>query len=159
MDYVKNIKLDSLVLVLNQDFNPINIANAKKAIKLLVKKKAEFISEKVIRLVQYIFIPVNRLRNTKPTRRAIHERDGYKCVYCGSTRQLTIDHLIPSSRGGDNSWKNLVSCCSQCNTKKGNRTPEEAKMKMRVTPYQPMNKIHFGVKNSKEPEWMQYVYT
>ena len=159
MEPYKKIKLNSSVLVLNQDFNPINIANAKKAIKLLVKKKAEFISEKVIRLLNFIYLPITRIRNTKPSRKSIHARDGYKCVYCGSTRQLTVDHILPKSRGGENTYSNLVSACNSCNTKKGDRTPQEAGMQLRKIPDEPFNKVHFGIKSSKEQEWMEYVYS
>lgn len=159
MDSLTKIKLNSSVLVLNADYNPINIANAKKAIKLLLKRKAEFITEKVIRLINYIYLPVSRIRNNKPSRRAIHTRDGNKCVYCGSTRELTVDHIIPSSRGGQNSWENLVCACIKCNTKKGSRTPEEAGLVMMKSPNQPFNRIHFNIENSNESEWKQYVYT
>lgn len=158
MEPFRKIKLNSSVLVLNQDFNPINIADAKKAIKLLLKKKAELITEKVIRLVQYIYLPVSRIRNTKPSRKSIHMRDGNKCVYCGSTRNLTIDHIIPTSRGGSNSWSNMVCCCNSCNTRKGNKTPEEVGMKLRKIPDEPFNKVHFGIQSSNDSEWMQYVY-
>jgi 5-methylcytosine-specific restriction endonuclease McrA len=56
-------------------------------------------------------------------------------VYCGSVKQLTLDHVIPKSRGGKNTWNNLVTCCFTCNLKKGNKTPDEAKMVMRTQPY------------------------
>ena len=158
MEPFRKIKLNSSVLVLNQDFNPINIADAKKAIKLLLKKKAEFITEKVIRLVQYIYLPISRIRNTKPSRKLIHVRDGNKCVYCKSEENLTVDHIIPSSRGGKNIWSNLVTACSRCNIRKGNRTPEEANMLLLKTPTEPFNKITFSIETSKEPEWMTYVY-
>jgi 5-methylcytosine-specific restriction endonuclease McrA len=59
------------------------------------------------------------------------------CVYCDSKKNLTIDHVLPRSRGGQNNWENLVTCCTKCNGKKGNRTPEEADMKMRQTPFKP----------------------
>ena len=159
MEPFRKIKLNSSVLVLNQDFNPINIADAKKAIKLLLKKKAEFITEKVIRLVQYIYLPISRIRNTKPSRKSIHVRDGNKCVYCGSTKNLTIDHIIPTSRGGKNTWANMVCCCNSCNTRKGNRTPTEASMKLHKIPDEPFNKVHFGIQSSNDTEWMQYVYS
>lgn len=159
MEHYKKIKLNSSVLVLNQDFNPINIANARKAIKLLIKRKAEFISEKVIRLLNFIYLPISRIRNSKPSRKSIHSRDGNKCVYCGATRNLTIDHIIPTSRGGGNEWTNLVCCCISCNTKKGNRTPEEANMKLLRKPTVPFNKIIFSVEVSKDDEWKQYVYS
>lgn len=159
MELYRKIKLNSSVLVLNQDFNPINIANAKKAIKLLVKRKAELISEKVIRLLNFIYLPISRLKHTRPSRKSIHIRDGYKCVYCGSTRNLTIDHIIPTSRGGTSTWSNMVSCCSSCNTFKGNLTPKEANMKMKKIPNEPFNKVYFGIQTSKESEWLKYVYS
>jgi hypothetical protein len=158
MEPYNKIKINSSVLVLNSDFNPINIANAKKAIKLLIKRKAEFITEKVIRLINYIYLPISKIRNTKPSRKSIHTRDGNKCVYCGSTRELTIDHVLPTSRGGQNTWENLVCACVKCNTKKGNRTPEEAGMKLKKFPNQPFNKVHFSIETSNVSEWMNYVY-
>jgi hypothetical protein len=158
MENIKSIKLSKSVLVLNSDYNPINIANAKKAFKLLVKRKAEFINEKVIRLLHFIYLPVSRIRNTRPSRRSIHTRDGHKCVYCGSTRDLTIDHVIPASRGGKNSWENLVCACIKCNTLKGARTPEEANMKFKRIAPAPFNKVTFRVETSNVSEWMEYVY-
>lgn len=159
MESFRKIKLNSSVLVLNLDFNPINIANAKKAIKLLIKNKAELISEKVIRLLNFIYLPISRIRNTKPSRRAIHQRDRNRCGYCGSTRNLTIDHIIPTSRGGENSWCNMICSCMKCNTHKGNRTPEEAGLKIKRPPSTPFNKISFGIETSDEIEWKRYVYT
>lgn len=159
MDNFRKIKLNQSVLVLNSDFNPINIANAKKAIKLLLKRKAEFISEKVIRLLNFIYLPISRIRNTKPSRKSIHTRDGNKCVYCGSTRQITIDHIIPASRGGKHTWDNLVCACVKCNAKKGARTPEEANMKIDKLPSTPFNQVVFKVEASNDSEWMEYVYT
>lgn len=160
MEHLKKIKLSNSVLVLNSDFNPINIANAKKAIKLLVKQKAEYISERVIRLVNYIYLPVSRLMNTRPSRRSIHMRDGYKCSYCGSTRSLTIDHVIPSSRGGLNTWENMTTACCTCNLKKGNKTPEEAGMYLNRSKLKvPFNRVLFSVEVSKNEEWLQYSYS
>lgn len=159
MESFRKLKLNQSVLVLNADYNPINIANAKKAIKLILKRKAELITEKVIRLVNYIYLPISRIRNTKPSRRAIHTRDGNKCAYCNSKENLTIDHIIPSSRGGKNIWENLCCCCLVCNTKKGNRTPREANMHLLRKPTEPFNKITFSIEASKETEWMEYVYS
>lgn len=72
-----------------------------------------------------------------PTRNGVFRREGYSCIYCGDRSNLTIDHVIPSSRGGDNSWTNLVACCFKCNNRKGNRTPEEANMRLRKQPLPP----------------------
>jgi 5-methylcytosine-specific restriction endonuclease McrA len=70
-------------------------------------------------------------------RQRIFKRDQNECVYCGSKKDLTIDHVQPRSRGGKNTWTNLVTCCSKCNIKKGNKTPEEAKMTLRRKPFEP----------------------
>ncbi len=67
----------------------------------------------------------------------IYRRDNYQCVYCGSKKNLTLDHVIPKSRGGLNNWENLATSCAGCNTKKADRTPEEAKMSMSHKPYIP----------------------
>ena len=75
MEPFRKINLNQSVLVLNSDYNPINIADAKKAIKLLIKRKAEFVTEKVIRLINYIYLPISKIRNTKPSRKSIHLRD------------------------------------------------------------------------------------
>lgn len=159
MENFRQIKLNSSVLVLNSDFNPINIANAKKAIKLLLKNKAEFISEKVIRLINFIYIPMSRLVNTRPSRKSIHVRDGHKCVYCGQKENLTIDHIMPTSRGGKNTWCNMVTACVHCNTTKSNRTPEEAGMYLNRSRLKaPFNKVTFTIETTKDNEWQQYVY-
>ena len=137
------------VLVLNSDYTPLNITSIRRGFVLVDKGKAEiiksdenpiyagynaFIRPIIIRLFNYI--KFNR-RSTKVNRTRIYKRDNYECVYCGSQKQLTLDHVIPKSRGGRNEWTNLVTCCHKCNLHKANRTPEEAKMKMRQTPFIP----------------------
>ena len=77
------------------------------------------------------------MKNLKINRNRVFKRDNYECVYCGSKKSLTIDHVIPKSKGGDNSWNNLVTCCSPCNRIKGDKTPEQAGMKMIKRPYEP----------------------
>jgi hypothetical protein len=139
----------STVLVLNYDYTPLNITSTRRGFILVDKGKAEIIKSDdepiiggynnytrplIIRLLSYIkfharLIRVNRAR--------IYKRDNHQCVYCDSKKQLTLDHVIPKSRGGGNEWTNLVTCCFNCNLKKGNRTPEEAKMTMRVKPFVP----------------------
>lgn len=73
-------------------------------------------------------------------------RDRYLCVYCKSNRDLTIDHVIPASRGGKNSFENCVTACRTCNNKKGNRTPREAKMFLKKQPYAPTISEFFRIK-------------
>lgn len=158
MDY-QQIKLNSSILVLNSDYNPINICNARRAIVLLLKRKAHMITEKVIRLVEFIKLPYQRLMANQPTRTLIYKRDEYSCAYCNAKEDLTLDHIVPSSRGGDNSWENLVTCCQSCNLKKGNRTPKEANMFLRITPKVPYNKIHLTIKTSNVSDWKEFIYS
>jgi 5-methylcytosine-specific restriction endonuclease McrA len=152
------IKPESSVLVLNATYEPINITSWKRAIILLVKEKATIISEKVIRLIDYVRVPVSKIMEAKPSRAMIYKRDGHKCQYCGSTRGLTIDHVIPKSRGGGDTWQNLVVACSKCNTFKSNKLLEHTGMKLVRKPTAPANKIIFVISQTKDPEWQQYNY-
>jgi len=93
------------------------------------------------------------------SRKNIVRRDNHKCQYCGSTVNLTVDHIIPKSRGGEDTWENLVAACVKCNNKKGFRTPEEAKMNLRTKPKKPSH-ITF-IKNfvgNIEDNWKPYLY-
>jgi 5-methylcytosine-specific restriction endonuclease McrA len=158
MDYLK-IQVSGNVLVLNSDYNPINICEGRRAIVLLLKRKAQMISDKVIRLLEYIRIPFARIMSHKPSRNLIHKRDNHTCQYCGAKEDLTIDHIIPSSRKGPDSWENLVCCCISCNTKKRNRTPKEAGMQLLREPKAPFNKVHLTIHSSNNLDWKTYVYT
>jgi len=137
------------VLVLNSDYTPLNVTDLRRGFILVSKGKAEIVKEDtkkivttigefvrplIIRLVNYVRF---RRGGIKVGRRRIFKRDGYKCGYCGSNRNLTIDHIIPKSKGGDNSWTNLVTCCNRCNNTKDNKTLEESQMKLKVIPYEP----------------------
>ncbi len=89
----------------------------------------------VIKLKDYIRIPYKKIILT---RKNILKRDGHRCAYCGrGDLPLTVDHVIPKSRGGTDTWENLVAACLPCNNRKGDRTPEEAGMKLRIKPYTP----------------------
>lgn len=158
MDY-KKIKINTSVLVLNSDYNPINICNSRRAIVLLLKQKAHMITDKVIRLIDYVRLPFKKLTQNRPTRNLVMKRDDYKCSYCGAKENLTIDHIIPSSRGGDNSWGNLTTSCMSCNSKKGNRTPTEAGLILKTIPKTPYNKIHLTISTSNVDDWKDYIYT
>ena len=137
------------VLVLNYDYTPLNVTSVHRGFVLVDKGKAEIVKSDdnpivagyktyvrplVIRLLKYIR---HFTRTLRPNRNRIYKRDGHSCVYCGSSKNLTLDHVIPKSRGGTNDWTNLVTSCFKCNLKKANRTPEEAKMVMRQKPYIP----------------------
>ena len=94
----------------------------------------------------------------KPSRAMIYKRDGHKCQYCGSTRNLTIDHIFPTSKGGDNSWENLVVACMPCNTRKGDKLLEETNLILETTPKKPFNKMLFSLDRADVDEWKKYSY-
>jgi 5-methylcytosine-specific restriction endonuclease McrA len=155
------------VLVLNSDYTPINITTVYKGFNLVSRGKAEilkssdvplksgtfeFVRPLIIRLLNYVKF---RLHKLKINRNRLYKRDGHECTYCGSKRNLTIDHIIPKSRGGENTWLNLITCCSSCNRMKDDRTPEEANMKMRFAPYEP-NIFSEIINSSVEPIWRDF---
>jgi 5-methylcytosine-specific restriction endonuclease McrA len=159
-----------MVLVLNADYMPVNIVSLKRGYKLVYKEKAEIVAidknpiktakkdlerPTVVRLLKYVKIPFKKV---VLTRYNIFRRDNFSCVYCGDKKNLTIDHILPRSKGGLNSWENLVTCCSFCNVKKGDKTPEEAGMKLSAKPYVP-NHIVFMFKAYKPKEsWKPYMF-
>jgi hypothetical protein len=155
---ITQIKPNSRVLVLNASYEPLNIVQGRRAIILLIKEKAAFVSERVIRLVEFIRIPFSRVNAMKPSRNMVYKRDGHKCQYCNSTRRLTIDHVVPRSKGGDESWTNKVVACSSCYTKKGDKLLEHTDMKLLKQPTAPLNKFVFALWDSNSPEWQQYIY-
>ena len=124
----------STILVLNSSYEPLHFTNWKRAIILLFKDKAKLISKRVIRLVNYVRLPFIRLGEMFPSRHLIYKRDNYECQYCGSKKDLTIDHVTPRSKGGDDTWTNLVTACSSCNVKKGSKTLKEAGLVLKSTP-------------------------
>ncbi len=138
------------VLVLNQNYEPINVCNARRAVVLLDRGKAEVLEHcpgiirtpslaiprpSVIRLVHLVRRPRPRVRLT---RREVFLRDSFTCQYCGTrTKELTLDHLIPRHRGGRHIWENLVSACRACNHRKGGKLVDEARMVLRRNPFEP----------------------
>ena len=137
------------VLVLNASYEPINVCTMRRAAVLVLKERAEVIERRegvihserlelerpcVIRLVRYVRVPRD-VHRRKITRRAVLARDAYTCQYCGrESAGLTVDHVIPRSRGGTSHWDNIVAACAPCNRKKGNRLPNEAAMPLRAQP-------------------------
>jgi len=138
------------VLILNQDYSALSICSVSKAFLLVYLNKAELVAESsayflrtvsssypmptVIRLNRYINLPY---KGVMMTRQNIFKRDGCSCVYCGTHEDLTLDHVLPKSRGGRTTWDNLTTACKRCNTRKGNRTPDEIVMPMRLRPFKP----------------------
>jgi len=114
---------------------------------------------RVIRLLRYDKLPSRALRLNRHT---VFARDEHRCQYCGhrfATSQLSLDHVIPSSRGGDTTWENVVCCCVGCNIRKGGRTPAEAHMKLVAKPIRPKRSplITLKLRNPKYECWHTWV--
>jgi len=161
------------VLILNQNYEPMSVCNAKKAIILLYLGKAELVEASdgkiirsvsfsmplpsIVRLGVYIHVPYKKIILS---RKNILRRDGHRCVYCGrSDVHLTVDHIIPKARKGEDTWENLVTACVDCNNKKGDRTPEEAHLKLLRKPMRP-NHVTFirHFVGNIDDRWKPYLY-
>lgn len=173
----------SPVLVINATFEPINICSVKRAMVLLTKGAAlveverevrlhkKFMAPSVVRLKRYAEVP---RRTQMLSRKNIYIRDGYCCQYCGkkfSAKDLTLDHVVPRSRGGPSKWENLVAACDNhyedekfvrgCNHRKGDKTAEEAGMKLLRQP-RPLT-LHTSrgmirLAGHEEPSWRKFLY-
>jgi 5-methylcytosine-specific restriction endonuclease McrA len=160
------------VLVLNASYEPLNVCSVRRAHVLVWKGKAEvvesldrslnsatssFVWPHVIRLLAYVRVPHAIKRRI--SRRALFARDGFRCVYCGtSTHRLTLDHVVPRSRGGESVWENVVTACSPCNLRKGDRLLEEASMMLRRLPKPPAPVLFIRLATNRVPEtWRQYL--
>jgi 5-methylcytosine-specific restriction endonuclease McrA len=160
------------VLVLNASYEPLNVTSVRRAHVLVFKGKAEVIEElerqlhsstdtfpwpHVIRLVHYVRVP--RSVQRKISRRALFARDGWRCAYCGVTAgRLTLDHVVPRSRGGESVWENVVTSCAPCNHKKGNRLLDEIAMELRHPPRPPAPALFIQLASPTIPErWQSYL--
>jgi 5-methylcytosine-specific restriction endonuclease McrA len=163
----------SRVLVLNASYEPINVCTVRRAAVLILKEKAEVLEASaaalhsehmtmqrpaVIRLVTYVRIPRDAHRR-KITRKAVLARDSWTCQYCGSRKPgLTVDHVIPRSRGGKSVWENIVASCASCNRRKGNRLPREISMHPKTRPAPPGPTVFIRIASPNIPTaWMQYL--
>jgi 5-methylcytosine-specific restriction endonuclease McrA len=161
------------VLVLNASYEPINVCTVRRAAVLLLKNRAEILEHGewalhaenltlaqpvVIRLLTYVRIPRDAHRR-KITRRAVFARDRWTCQYCGRERgNLTVDHVIPRSKGGRSTWDNIVTCCGPCNRRKGDRLPVQANMVPTRRPKAPSPTIFIHVATQTIPSaWEQYL--
>jgi 5-methylcytosine-specific restriction endonuclease McrA len=179
-------KLHQPVLVLNSSYVPISIRNVKDAICMLLMHRAQTIksiendfirSEKlkiptptIILLMNYFLVPKKTFR---PNRFNILERDGYACIYCQKKpppSKLTIDHIIPKSRWNEtpknqkpnefNSWENMVSCCRECNTKKGNQLLSEISWKpIEIQKLKPktFQNLNINANIAQKYGWLEYL--
>ncbi len=164
--------MDSVVLVLNANLEPLNVCSLSRAMGLLVVDKAEILQNgrgrvytasrtfdrpSVIRLRHMVHHPHPRVRLNK---REVFRRDGYRCQYCGQfSPHLTLDHVVPRYRGGGHTWENLVSACPLCNRRKGHRTPQEAGMLLYSLPREPAATAMYlyGRYLGDNQEWMPYL--
>jgi len=162
------------VLLLNSDFEPLNVCNMRRAMALILLGKAEILEHQesllmtgsgalqapsIVKMRYHVRRPLPQLRLS---RHSILARDNYTCQYCGCKgRDLTLDHVIPRWMGGPQTWDNLVACCRKCNLKKGDKTPQQARMKLRTIPRRP----HFipyislpsYLKAQQRSEWQFYL--
>jgi 5-methylcytosine-specific restriction endonuclease McrA len=165
--------MEKRVLVLNLDHYPIAVVPVQKAMVLLLLEKAQLLSAyelleirtisrtcaypAVIRLAHYKHIPY---KGVLLNRANLFRRDRGECQYCGSTRQLTIDHVIARSKGGKTSWTNLVTACNRCNVLKGDKTPEQVGMQLRIPPFVPtLSYFLASYAERQAPEWLPYLAT
>ena len=168
--------LNTSVLVLNASYEAINICNLKRAIVLIFKGVACTEEETeyeisaatmvikapaVIRLRKYVRIPYRVVRFS---RKNVLLRDKYTCQYCGKQfppAQLTLDHVIPVSRGGKTQWDNVVTACKKCNLAKGNRKPHEANMTLLKTPKAPPVVYYLNLVRNMQGHhhtWRKYLF-
>ena len=157
-------------LVLNAGYEPLAVVSFKRALVLVLAGKAVIVASddhpvigtsgswdrpSVILLRRYVRVPSGR--HVPVSRRGVLRRDGQRCAYCGASA-TTIDHVLPRSRGGADSWENLVACCLRCNNIKGDRTPQEMGWSLRVAPKAPHGTAWLvrGVERA-QPQWEEFL--
>lgn len=167
---------DPKTLLLNSTFEPLRVISWQRAIVLWFDGKVEVVEEyddfnltsvsltikcpAVVRLLEYVS---GRKNKVKFSRINVFSRDYYTCQYCGvqpGSSRLTYDHVIPRAQGGKTVWENIVTCCTTCNTKKGARTPQEAKMALRANPAKPdwsPRRIVLGMPSTPD-QWRDWLY-
>jgi len=164
------------VLVLNASFEPLNVINWKRALKLVFLQKVEVLQESdrevhaariamrvpaVVRLTRFVRF---RRWDVKFSRENIYTRDKYQCQYCGDkldARDLTCDHVVPRSKGGRSEWTNIVTCCRPCNRRKGDQTPAAAGLRLIKRPARPSWLVAFQSRfSAHDPplSWREYLF-
>jgi 5-methylcytosine-specific restriction endonuclease McrA len=157
------------VLVLNQNYAPLNVCTIRRALVLVLRQKAEVLSDygsfvisaahefaapSVIRLFSLIRRPRPRV---KLSRKEIFVRDNYACQYCGTAaKDLTVDHVIPRSKGGMHSWDNVVTACRHCNHRKGGRTLQEARMRLLTVPREPRAGVYYAIERRLSADFHEH---
>ncbi len=161
-----------VTLKLDATYRPIDVIEAVDALVMCIIGKAKVVEEHstTISSTKRVFklpavIALNRvmkyrLVSSRPTRQNIYTRDSNHCQYCGNVfpvEELTLDHVFPKSRGGKNTWKNLVTCCKKCNQRKGSRTPEESNLYLIEKPYEPKG-LGYRFKSYSQELWKDYLW-
>lgn len=157
-------------LVLNVTYEPLNVIHDTRAVVLILQGKAESVLDQdricagdkealmfpsVIRLTYLAKVP--RMRQVPLSRRALFQRDGYQCQYCGERPdKLEVEHVVPRSQGGKNVWQNVTTACRACNARKRDRTPEQAGMQLLSKPYAPSRVAMIASRGHLEwQEWLE----
>jgi hypothetical protein len=158
-------------LVLNGDYTPISVCSVQRAFLLIYLSKAELVKANttydlhtvndtysmpaVIKLNRYVNVPY---KGVVLSRDNVFKRDGFKCQYCGTEKELTLDHLVPKAKGGKTSWNNLVTACKTCNTKKGNYSLEEAGLQLSLRPFRPSYIMYLkDLSGNNYDEWKPFL--
>jgi len=164
--------LSGHVLVLNNDYRALTVTSVQRATVLVLLQKADLVEANdrrfirsaslklpwpsIVRLRVYVRVPYKKIMLT---RKNVMRRDGGRCQYCGSRDRLTIDHVNPKSRGGRDIWENLVAACVPCNNTKGNKTPDEADMKLSRKPFRPSYVMYIrDFVGSMDDTWKPYLF-
>jgi len=162
------------VLVLNSNYEPLNVCNMRRAVSLLLLGKAEVLQHRslpmatvsgpyrapsVLKMRYQVRRPMPQLRLS---RHSVLARDAYTCQYCGiKGKDLTIDHVLPKWAGGPHTWDNLVACCRKCNLKKADKTPQQAHMKLARKPkrphFVPYLSLPLYLKAQGKDEWRMFL--
>ncbi len=160
------------VLVLNANYEPLNVSSVRRAMGLVLHGKAELVLNgrgmvrtpsdafpcpSIIRLGRMVRRPRPRVKLSK---REVFRRDGHTCQYCGQrTYQLTIDHVVPRRHGGSHTWSNVVAACAPCNRRKGGKVPSKARMCLRRKPFEPRPtaSYRFGNYTAAHSKWQPFI--
>ncbi len=155
-------------LVLNASHQPLAVVPVRRAVILVLKDKADVIASdgvvfrserlaltapSVVRLRYFVHVPYRA--GTALTRRAVFARDGWACQYCGGAAE-NVDHVVPKSRGGEHTWENVVAACRRCNSKKENRSPQDAGLTLARQPFAPKDGFRLSL-GRLEPQWEAYL--
>lgn len=161
------------VLILNASYEPLHVCSVKRAVALIMHEVADRVVDtglvlrspnalfpvpSVIKLRRYVRGPYRQ--RVAFNRKNVFRRDDHTCQYCAThTFDLTLDHVVPRSRGGPTSWENVVACCRACNAKKRDRTPEEAHLHLLKRPHAPrfMFSSEYGVMPDIDPGWERFL--